>query len=224
MLDAYSPFVLRDEFLEYVLARLPKPPARVLEVGCGDAGGLAPALAEAGYDVLAIDPVAPDGPLYRRITLEELDDAGPFDAAVAGRVLHHVDPLGPALDKLAGLAPLLIVDEFDCDRIDDCARDWYALEYGLLAGRGDPPHAPSDLDEWRAGHPGLHPYRVVRAELDQRYEARDLQWVAYLHRWLRDEAVKAREVSSIEAGELEPIGFRYAGVARVERREGRSTQ
>jgi hypothetical protein len=206
--------VLRDEFLEYVLAQLPEPPARVLEVGCGDAGGLAPALAEAGYDVLAIDPVAPDGPLYRRTTLEELDEPGPFGAVVAGRVLHHLDPLGPALDKLAWLAPLLIVDEFDCDRIDDGARDWYAVEYRTLAAGGEPPHAPSDLDEWHAAHPGLHPYSVLRAELDLRYVPRHIEWVPYLHRWLRDEAVKAREVSSIEAGALEPIGFRYVGVSQ----------
>jgi hypothetical protein len=207
--------VLRDEFLAYALARLPEPPARVLEVGCGDAGGLAPALADAGYDVLAIDPVAPEGPLYRRTTLAELDDPGPFRAAVAGRVLHHLDPLGPALDKLAGLAPLLIVDEFDCDRIDDGARDWYAVEYRALAARGEPPHAPSDLDEWRTAHPGLHPYSALRAELDLRYETCDTVWVPYLHRWLRDEAAKAREEQSIEDGELEPIGFRYTGVVRV---------
>jgi methyltransferase family protein len=206
---------LRDEFLEYVLARLPEPPARVLEVGCGDAGGLAPALAESGYDVLAIDPVAPEGPLYRRTTLEELDDPGPFGAVVAGRVLHHLDPLGPALDRLAGLAPLLMVDEFDRDRIDQGARDWYTVEYRRLAARGDPPHAPSDLGEWQTAHPGLHPYGVLREELDLRYELRDLVWVPYLHRWLRDEAAKVREERSIDVGELEPIGFRYTGLVRA---------
>src|SRR5829696_6275546 len=100
------------EFTEFALSQLPPAPQRVLEVGCGQEGGVAPALAEAGYDVLAIDPEAPEGALYRRVTLEELDDPGPFDAVVAGRVLHHVHPLGPALDKLARLASLLIVDEF----------------------------------------------------------------------------------------------------------------
>lgn len=207
--------MLRDEFLEYVLDRLPGPPARVLEVGCGEAGGLAPALAESGYDVLAIDPAAPDGPLYRRTTLEDLDDPGAFQAVVAGRVLHHVDPLGPALDKLAGLAPLLIVDEFDRDRIDDRACRWYAVEYRRLADAGEPPHAPSDLDEWRTAHPGLHPYRVLRAELDLRYDALHVEWVPYFHRWLRDESVKAREEKAVDAGELEPIGFRYTGSVRA---------
>ena len=67
----------------------------MLEVGCGD-GSLARELASAGYDVLAIDPVAPDGPIFRRTTLEELDDPGLFDAVVASLSLHHVHDLGAA--------------------------------------------------------------------------------------------------------------------------------
>jgi len=60
-----------------------------------------PRLDRAGDD-LSGHPRAPEGPLYRGVTLEDLDDPGPFGAAGAGRVLHHVDPLGPALDKLVG--------------------------------------------------------------------------------------------------------------------------
>src|SRR5436309_9493962 len=95
------------DFTAFALSQLPEPPRRVLEVGCGYDGGVAPELAAEGYDVLAIDPEAPEGPLYRQIALEDLDDPGPFDAVVGGRVLHHVDPLDSALDKLAALAPLL---------------------------------------------------------------------------------------------------------------------
>src|SRR5438105_843642 len=98
------------DFVAYVSRHLPPLPARVLEVGCGREGGVARELAAGGYDVLAIDPEAPAGPEYRRVTLEELDDPGPFDAVVAGRALHHIDPLAPALDKLSRLAPLLILD------------------------------------------------------------------------------------------------------------------
>jgi hypothetical protein len=203
--------VAADEFLEYALSQLPKPPARVLEVGCGESGGIAPALAESGYDVLAIDPLAPEGPIYRRTTLEGLDDPGPFDAVVAGRVLHHVDPLGPALDKLAELAPLLIVDEFAPERIDDAARDWWAARYRELEALGVTPNGPRDLDQWRAAHAGLHTSSLLRAELDRRYDVRDLRWLPYLHRWLRDPETKAREERQIEAGELQPIGYRYTG-------------
>jgi len=86
-------------FSDYTLHRLPPPPLRVLEVGCGNQGGVTPALVATGHDVLAIDPRAPEGPNYRRITLEELEPER-FDAVVAGRVLHHVTPLAPALAKL----------------------------------------------------------------------------------------------------------------------------
>jgi len=205
------------EFAEYALSHLPPAPARVLEVGCGEEGGIAPVLADAGYDVLAIDPAAPEGSLYRRVTLEELDDPGPFDAVVAGRVLHHIDPLGPALDKLVGLARLLVVDEFACNHIDGAAREWYAHQYALLAATGSPPQAPADLDAWRAAHSHLHPYDTVRRELDTRYETRDFCWRPYLYRWLRAPAIEAMEEGMIEAGSIRPIGFRYVGAAKTHR-------
>jgi hypothetical protein len=198
-------------FLDYALAHLPAAPARVLEVGCGPDGGVARGLAAAGYEVLAIDPHAPDGSLFRRVTIEELDDSGPFDAVIAGRVLHHVDPLGPALDKLARLAPLLIVDEFASDRVDAAARAWHRQVYAELAD----PSGPSDLDDWRVAHPGLHVYALLRAELDARYEERHFEWRPYLYRWLQDEGAKEREEQVIAAGVIQPIGFRYTGATRA---------
>jgi hypothetical protein len=203
-----------SDFVDYVFTHLPPAPSRVLEVGCGEEGGLAPALAAAGYDVLAIDPRAPAGPLYRRISLEELDDPGPFDAVVAGRVLHHVEPLGPALEKLARLAPILILDEFAHDHIDAAARHWYREQYGQLTAGTAAPKAPPDLEEWAEAHAGLHPYDTLRRELDVRYDEQDFRWEPYLYRWLRDPVTKQREETMIAARELQPIGFRYAGIAR----------
>src|SRR2546428_8393562 len=98
---------------EWVLAELPPPPARVLEVGCGS-GALARALSAAGYDVLAIDPVAPEGPIFRQIRLEQPED-GEFDAVVSSRPLHHVDDLRAAPDRSGELAPVLVLDEFGWD-------------------------------------------------------------------------------------------------------------
>ena len=71
----------------FVRATLPPPPARVLEVGAGD-GELASLLADAGYDVVAIDPASTGG-VVRPVALHELDEA-PFDAAVAVVSLHHL--------------------------------------------------------------------------------------------------------------------------------------
>jgi methyltransferase family protein len=201
-------------FTEFALSQLVKPRRRVLEVGCGHEGGIAPALAAAGYDVLAIDPHAPEGPLYRRVTLEELDDPGPFDAVVAGRVLHHVHPLGPALDKLAALAPQLILDEFAWNHVDEPTIDWYESQHRVLVAAGREPKGPPDLAEWRARHTDLHPYETLRAEVDARYEERHFEWRPYFYRWLEGPATESLEAALIAAGAIRPIGFRYAGVSR----------
>jgi Methyltransferase domain len=201
-------------FKEFALSQLPEAPRRVLEVGCGRAGGVAPALVAAGYDVLAIDPEAPTGPPYRRVTLEELDDPGPFDAVVAGRVLHHVQPLAPALDKLAALAPLLILDEFAWNHMDEPSSRWYEAQRRVLVAAGREPKGPPDLAEWRWRHADLHPYESLRREIDARYEERHFEWRPYFYRWLDGPATQELEEALIAAGAIRPIGFRYAGVRR----------
>jgi hypothetical protein len=195
------------DFTEYALSHLPAPPARILEVGCGPRGGVTPALLERGYDVLAIDPNAPEGPSFRRVTLEELEDPGPFDAVVAGRVLHHVRPLEPALDKLASLAPTLVADEFAWNHLDDATRAWYDAERAAT-------HEGPDLDRWAEEHTDLHPYEPLRAALDARYDERHFEWRPYLYRWLRGADTEARERSAIDAGAIRPLGFRYVGARR----------
>ena len=196
-----------------MLSELPPAPRRVLEVGCGREGGVAPALAAAGHDVLAVDPEAPSGAFYRQVTLEELDDPGPFDAVVAGRVLHHVDPLGAALDKLAGLAPLILLDEFAWNHMDEPTVDWYESQHRVLTAAGRAPKGPPRLAEWRARHLDLHPYETLRRELDARYEERHFEWRPYFYRWLDGPATESLEQGLIAAGAIRPIGFRYAGVS-----------
>jgi hypothetical protein len=202
------------EFAEFVLTQLPRPPLRVLEVGCGSDGGVASALADAGHEVLAIDPEAPRGRLYRQITLEELDDPGPFDAVIAGRVLHHVHPLPSALDKLARLAPLLVMDEFAWNHMDEPTVNWYESRHRELAASGQP-KGPPDLAEWRLAHPNLHPYETLRGEIDVRYAERYSEWRPYFYRWLDDVETEQLERELIAAGAIRPIGFWYTGVVRA---------
>jgi Methyltransferase domain len=199
------------EFAEFVLSQLPRPRARALEVGCGSDGGVAPALAEAGHDVLAIDPDAPEGPLYRQITLEQLDDPGPFDAVVAERVLHHIHPLPAALDKITALAPLLILDEFAWNHLDEPTVSWYESRHRQLAAAGREPKGPADLTDWRLSHSGLHSYETLRSEVNARYLERYVEWRPYLYRWLDDPGTQQLEQSLVAAGAIRPIGFRYVG-------------
>jgi len=143
------------ELKEFVLSQLPPSPGRVLEVGCGE-GELARGLSDAGYDIVAIDPEAPDGEIFRRTTLEAFADPGRFDAVVASLSLHHVHDLGAGLDKLVRLSTgPLILNEFAWDRRD--------------------PMTP----EWAEEHEGLHGYGAMRAELDARFEERFFEWRPY---------------------------------------------
>jgi hypothetical protein len=196
-------------FDTFVLNQLPAPPGRILEVGCGNEGGLVALLADAGYDVLGVDPHAPEGERFVQSEFQELD--GEWDAVVAGRVLHHVHPLDEGLDLLASFAPLLVVDEFACDRIDRPAQDWYEAQHRMLRASGVEPNGPADLDEWRERHPNLHPHTVVLAALRERYDERALEWLPYLSRWLGGPSSEALEQTLIDASLIPSIGYRWAG-------------
>ena len=184
---------------------LPRPPARVLEVGCGK-GELARALAADGYDVLAIDPHAPEGLIFRRTTLEELRDEGPFAAALASLALHHVDDLAVALDKLHSLlrrdAPLVVRD-FAWDHVDEPTARWDYERRGREGG----------LAEWRAEHEHLHGFEAMRTALEARFRQRSFAWGPYLSEYQAAEGDLAEERRLIESGEIRAIGFVYVGLA-----------
>jgi hypothetical protein len=177
------------EFIDFVLQELPPAPARVLEVGCGDRGGVVPALVETGYDAIGVDPRAPAGERYVQTDFREVE--GVFDAVVAGRVIHHLEPLGEAVEQLASLAPLLIVDEFAWDLIDEPLQRWYDAQPKVSG--------PPTIEQWRWRHPGLHPHDVLLDALRVRYDERVLEWVPYFHHWLGD----------VESPDR--IGYRWAG-------------
>jgi SAM-dependent methyltransferase len=207
------------ELAQFLLVQLPPPPVRVLEVGCGK-GDLARSLANAGYDVLAIDPEAPEGPIFRRTTLEELDELGPFDAVVASVSLHHIEDLPAALDKIVGLlrpGGLLVLHEFGHDRFDEATADWYWGQLrALAAARGET--APASLADvqadWRKEHEGLHGYEEMRRELDARFDERHFSWQPYLFHELGGPATEELERAVIGAGAIQATGFRYVGVPR----------
>jgi SAM-dependent methyltransferase len=191
----------------HLLARreLPPPPARVLEVGCG-AGKLARALAADGYDVVAVDPRAPDGPIFRRTTIEELGDEGLFDAVFASLSLHHVDDLEVVMRRIHSLlrpgAPF-VVREFGWDLVDEPTARWDYTRRGDEGG----------LAEWRAEHDDLHGFDALRSALARHFEERSFELGPYLSEFEPTEGGAEAEARLIEAGEIRPVGFVYVGLA-----------
>jgi hypothetical protein len=200
------------DFATFVLDQLPPAPRRVLEIGCGREGGLVELLTAAGYDVLGVDPEAPDGPGFLRARFQDVD--GAYDAVVAERVLHHVNPLDEGVAKLASLAPLLVVDEFARERVDPTARDWYEGQRRMLVAAGMSPPGPPDLGAWAARHPDLHEPETLLPALHARYDERTLEWGPYLHRWLGGPSSEALESTLVSAGAIPAIGYRWVGVRR----------
>lgn len=201
---------------EFVLANLPPTPARVLEVGCGN-GDLARALEGAGYDVVAIDPAAPDGPIFRRIKLEDLEEDERFDAVVAARVFHHMgENLEPNLERVAraleGGGPF-VADEFGPDRLDGPTADWYEGQRRILAAAGRGNERPGAA-EWEAHHSSVTASDVLLAAFRRRFEQRSYEEFPYLWRYLDGVASAELEQSLIDAGAIRALGYRFVGMPR----------
>jgi len=204
-------------FEQFLLAHLPEPPARLLEVGCGQ-GELTTSLAVARYDIVGIDPVAPTGEFFRRLRLEDLEESGePYDAIVAGSALHHVRDLEAGLDKIVRLLRpdgLLVLDEFAWDRMDEPTLAWLAEQSrALAAAEGREPAGSLEQlrADWKAEHLGLHGYEAMRAALDERFAELAFEWVPYLHRSLGGAPTAVLEQALVDGGSIQPLGFRYAG-------------
>jgi SAM-dependent methyltransferase len=203
-------------FLEFALSHLPRAPARVLEIGCGG-GDLARALAAAGYDVTAIDPDAPEGSIFRRVTLEDFtDDGGGFDAVVASVSLHHVDDLEPAFDKVAALLKprgVLVLEEFAKERLRGATAEWYFGERRRL----DEDELPDDFETWFRGWDArhhIHPWDDLHSALADRFEERYVGGVPYLYDFRLEDELEPVERRLIEAGTIDATGVRYVGSRR----------
>jgi SAM-dependent methyltransferase len=194
-----------EEVSELVAEWLPAP-ARLLEVGCGT-GELALRLERDGYHVLAIDPRAPDGPIFRRTTLEELAAAGTFDAVVANRSLHHVRDLETGLDKISRLlrpGGVLVLNEFAPDRADAATVEWCA--------RLDEHHPDASLEHWRARYADVHGHAAISAALRPRFEELLFRWHPHMGLELGRPDVLASERELIAAGRIRALGYQYVGL------------
>jgi SAM-dependent methyltransferase len=202
------------EFAKFLLSRLPPPPARVLEVGCGS-GDLARAVAEIGYAVVAIDPEAPEGAMFRRVSLEDFSDPEPFHAVVAGRSLHHIEDLERAVDTIHDLlrgTGSVILDEFAWDRMDVATAAWY-LGHVKKPGPKDASLLPGSFpDAWIKEHDDLHETQAMISALSRRFHEEFFEWVPYIARnYLEREDLEDEEKELIDSGAIQAIGFRYVG-------------
>ena len=186
----------------------------MLEVGAGD-GALAAAL---------------DGGRVRRrrrstrraaatacwpVALHQLEaEAGSFDAAVAIVSLHHVQPLARSCKRLAEVlkpgAPL-IVDEFDVERLDERAAEWWLTQRRAI---GSP--REETAGRARGGDARPHPPGLPRSPRSSR---RGSTWARpcpapYLYRRHLDWALRPVEEGLIAAGALPATGVRFVAVRR----------
>jgi SAM-dependent methyltransferase len=215
---------------DVVLRALPPAPARVLEVGCGE-GRLARSMSGAGYRVVAIDPHAPEGSLFERVTIEEFVASEPFDAAVATLSLHHIVDLDAAVAKIAGLVVpggTFVLVEFAWDRFDEATAGWALKrllpgnEDGWLARRRSEWNAQVGGDDdsgfveylrrWAASmkfHSAAAMLEVCRSHFDE------VQFEAWPYLYPELEGItREQEIAEIEAGRIQSTGFSFVGSAR----------
>lgn len=208
--------------VSFVRRHLPPAPARILEIGCGRTGELSYALAAAGYDVVAVDPVAPEGPLFRRIPFEDFAEPGPFAAVVASLSMHHLADLGQTAAAISALlvpGGRFILEEWDREALrDDATGRWYFHQRKAVEVT-DPPteHEPlppdfaSWHDAWLAEHPDLHGYTAMRAQLMAPFHERFFTPMPYLYRYGLRPELEALERALIEEGAIRAAGFRWVG-------------
>jgi SAM-dependent methyltransferase len=209
-----------------VRAQLPGPPASIIEIGCGEAGGHVPALLDAEYQAVGIDPEAPAGPGYRAIPFEQYRPDEQVDAVLASLSLHHVADLGGVLGQIADvLRPggTLVVIEWGWETLDEATARWCfgqrlretEEEHGTwLAGlraqwmeSGQP--WPDFIRGWAQGH-GLHPLTAVQAALADRFTTIHQSRGPYYFPDLPDTGPDG-EQAAIDAGQIRAGCLRYAG-------------
>jgi SAM-dependent methyltransferase len=183
-------------------------------VGCGS-GEIVLEIARRGFEVVGIDPDAPHGAPFRRVTLEEFSPSESFDAVVASRSLHHIDDLHAGIDKihtLLGAGGALILNEFAWDLMDQATAAWYLSHVRKPGPKKESLLPGSYPDAWVAEHEGLHGFEAMRAEVGRRFDEVLFEWAPYIaHYYLERDDLEGEEERLIKSGAIRAIGFRYVG-------------
>ncbi|MBC6457348.1 class I SAM-dependent methyltransferase [Actinomadura sp. HBU206391] len=198
--DDAGPVGLAEQ-LTFLSDRLPPPPARILDAGCGR-GELAVALSALGYEVTAIDtdPEAvaaaeARGAPVTRADIADHDDE-PFDVVLFSLSLHHVESLSRAMARVRALlrpGGTLIADEFAWDRADHQTAAWFydtaALlgDCHMLRSRVHDDRIADPLRRWTHRHRDedpMHPGAVMIDAITAELELGEVTRGPYLHRYL----------------------------------------
>ena len=214
----------------FVTEQLPPAPASVLEIGCGPLGGFVPALRDAGYQAVGVDPEAPAGPEYRRTEFERDQAARPVDGVVASLALHHVTDLDQALDRLADLVVpggVLVVVEWSWERFDEATARWAFARLAPPDPEAEHGWLHRHQEQWSAsGQPwdrylrgwaereGVLPAEPIQRGLDARFTRRLHAEHPYLFAHLTATG-EAEEQAAIDSGEIRAVGTRFVGTRRA---------
>ena len=128
-------------------------------------------MASSGFEVVAIDPDAPEGEIFRTVSLEDFTDPEPFDGIVAIRALHHIADLARAVAKMARLlrpGGRVVIHEHAWERLDQRTARWY-LEQRASKDAASPPTLGRCMREWNADHQDLHTSAAIRGALEERF-------------------------------------------------------
>lgn len=208
-----------------VRARLPAPPARVLDLGCGPLGGFVPFLHSTGYQATGVDPNAPDTPDYHRVEFEHLELPQRVDAVIASTSLHHVADPAAVIDRLArtlGDDGTLVVVEWAWETFDEATAHWCFQRLG----QDDENWLHRLRDEWTnsgqewqrflsgwANNDGLHRGEALLQLLDERFDRRLLACAPYFFPDLAD-TTDADEQAAIAAGLIRATRIDWVGGRR----------
>ena len=209
-----------------VRARLPAPPARVIDIGCGSHGGFVPMLLADGYDAVGIDPRAPEQPHYQRLEFERAELPLQVDAVVASTSLHHVADPTQVIDRITSTLTsggTVVIVEWAWEKFDEQTAAWcferlgQGDEAGWLHRRRDEWLAsgrdwPSYLRDW-AERDGVHPSELLLRLLDERLERKLLTLGPYFFPDLAA-TTEADEQTAIDAALIQPTRMDYVGTRR----------
>jgi SAM-dependent methyltransferase len=206
--------------------RLPAPPARVVEIGCGPLGGFVPMLRANGYDAVGIDPQAPEQPHYQRLEFERAELPRHVDAVVASASLHHVADPADVIDRIAGTLTsggTAVIVEWAWERFDEQTAAWCFERLGPEDGAGwlrrrrddwlaSGREWPSYLGDW-AERDRLQPSELLLRLLDEQFERQLLTRGPYFFPDLMD-TTEADEQTAIDAALIQPTRIDYVGTRR----------